>query len=56
MKRTHYQITYIYKGNTLTFEIWTLTSSEARETFISQCDHERMNMSKLRIIKIREIT
>ena len=56
MKTTYYQIIYHYKGETKIFELWQITSSAAKETFIAQCEHERLDMSKIKIIKIMEIT
>ena len=55
MGLTHYQITYTYKGETLVFELWRMNSSDAVETFLAQCEHERMDMGKLRLIKTREM-
>ena len=56
MKTTYYQIIYTYKGDTEIFELWAITPSDAKGTFIAQCEHERMDMGELRIIKIMEIT
>ena len=55
MGRTEYQITYIYKGQTLTWELWALTGFEARQVFDMKMRKEKTNMDKLRIIKVREM-
>ena len=53
MGRTEYQITYIYKGQTITWELWALTKFEATEVFDMKMRKEKHNMDKLRIIKVR---
>ena len=55
MIETIYRITYRYKGETLIFELRSMNSSDAVSTFLAQCEHERMDMRKLRLIKTREI-
>ena len=55
MGRTEYQITYIYKGQTITWELWALTKFEATEVFDMKMRKEKTNMDKLRIIKVREM-
>ena len=55
MGRTEYQITYIYKGQTITWELWALTKFEATEVFDMKMRKEKHNMDKLRIIKVREM-
>ena len=42
-------------GEIQIFELRKMNSSDAVETFLAQCEHERMDMGKLKLIKIREI-
>ena len=56
MGRTEYQITYIYKGQTITWELWALTEFEARQVFDIKMRKEKHEMDKIRIIKVRSLT
>ena len=53
MSPSLWQITYTYKGETLTYEVWEWTEEKARSTFDLYIRKQKLDTKKVRIIKVR---